>query len=197
MEQFLSIAVTLLLVMDPVGNVPLYLTATAHVAPERRQRVIVRECLISLGILVVWLFIGGGLLDLLGISEQALTAGGGLVLLLIGIRMVFPTPTASIQESVAIEDEPLIVPMAVPYFVGPSVMATEAIFMRQYDHQWLMLLGAAAACWFVASAILMSSALLQRLLGDKVLTALERLMGMLLIVMSFQMMLDGVKMFLS
>jgi multiple antibiotic resistance protein len=192
-EQFLSIALTLLLVMDPVGNVPFYLAATAHVAPERRQRVIARECLIALGILVVWLFVGGKLLDLLGISEEALSAGGGLVLLMIGIRMVFPSPTTSLSEPVTVEDEPLIVPMAVPYFVGPSVMATEAIFMRQYEDQWLMLLGAAAACWVVASTILMCSTLLQRLLGNKVLAAFERLMGMLLIVMSTQMLLDGVQ----
>jgi multiple antibiotic resistance protein len=188
-NEFVSMAITLLLVMDPLGNVPLYLTSLRHVAPERRQRVIVREVLISLAIMVVWLFVGGWLLEAMSITQEAMRVGGGLVLLLIAIRMIFPSPNASMKEEVV--GEPFIVPMAVPYFAGPSVLATEAIMMRTGDVHVGTLLLALCACWLVASVILLSSSLLQRILGDKVLEALERLMGMILAVLSVQMMLEG------
>jgi multiple antibiotic resistance protein len=189
MDQFVSMAITLLLVMDPLGNVPLYLTSLRHVEPGRRQRVIVREVLISLAIMVVWLFIGGWLLDAMNITQEAMRVGGGLVLLLIAIRMIFPSPTASMKEDVV--GEPFIVPMAVPYFAGPSVLATEAIMMQTADTHVGILVLALCTCWLVASVILLSSGLLQRILGDKVLEALERLMGMILAVLSVQMMLEG------
>jgi multiple antibiotic resistance protein len=194
-EQFLSVALTLVLVMDPVGNIPLYITATRGVAPERRQRVVARELLISLAVMVVWLFVGGRLLELLHITQPALAIGGGAILALIALRMVFPSPHTPLAEE--IDGEPFIVPMAIPYVVGPSMLATEAVFMRQMPERWGMLLGATLVCWAVTSLVLLASGFLQRKLGDKVILALERLMGMILIVMSAQMVLDGVQSFLG
>jgi len=189
MREFFSVALTLFLVMDPLGNVPLFLSSTKHVRPERRQRVIGRELLIALGLMIAFLFVGGRLLSLLHIGEPALAIGGGVILMLIAVRMVFPS-TRSLAEDV--DGEPLIVPMAVPYVAGPSVLATEAIFMTRMPERWPMLLLALLACWAVVSVILYASGFLQRILGDKVLNALERLAGMILIVLSAQMVLDGI-----
>ena len=189
MREFFSVALTLFLVMDPLGNVPLFLSSTKHVRPERRQRIIARELLIALVLMIAFLFAGGRLLSLLHIGEPALAVGGGLILGLIAVRMVFPS-TRSLAEDV--DGEPFIVPMAVPYVAGPSVLATEAIFMTQMPDRWPMLLLALVACWAVVSVILYASGFLQRVLGDKVLNALERLAGMILIVLSAQMLLDGI-----
>jgi len=192
-REFLSVALTLGLVMDPLGNIPLFLSSTKNVRPERRQRVIARELLISLVLMVAFLFVGGKLLNLLHVGQPALAVGGGLILMLIAIRMVFPSAQTSLAES--IDGEPFIVPMAVPYVAGPSVLATEAILMTQMPDRWPMLLLALLACWFVVAIILYASGFLQRILGDKVLNALERLAGMILIVLAAQMLLDGLGQF--
>jgi len=188
MKEFLSVALTLILVMDPIGNIPLFLSSTKKLEPRRRQRVIARELLIALAIMVVFLFVGGRLLSLLHIGEPALAVGGGVILMLIAVRMVFPTARPLAED---IDDEPFIVPMAMPYVVGPSVLATEAIFINQMPHRWPMLLLAITVCWLVVAVVLYASGFLQRVLGDKVLNALERLMGMILIVLAAQMLLNG------
>ena len=122
MEVMISAAFTFILVMDPLGNVPLFLASLKNTAPERRQWVILRECLIALAVMISFLFAGRGLLNLLHVDDAALKAAGGVILLLISIRMVFPTPERNLTEPVT-HDEPFIVPLAVPYMAGPSLLA--------------------------------------------------------------------------
>lgn len=191
--QFLSIVLTLLLVMDPVGNIPLFLTALRPVAPARRTFVVLRESGFALVILLVFLVIGRGLLDVLHVTADALAVGGGVVLLLIAIKMVFPTPEG-LHEAVL--GEPFLVPLAVPYLAGPSMLATE-ILLVSTSPSGLMWYHAAAVvvAWLVSTGVLASAGWLQRYLGDRVLTALERLMGMVLVIIAVQMMLTGLKQF--
>jgi len=161
----LSAAVLLFFVMDPLGNVPLFLSALRQVEPARYRIVIVRELLIALFILVVFLFVGRYLLDLLGVSPEALTAGGGLILLLIAIRMIFPTSERSLREDVV--GEPLVVPLAVPYTAGPSMLATELLFMSREPQRWPIWLGAVILAWLASAFILYFAANLRRLLGER------------------------------
>ena len=125
----LSAVVMLFFVMDPLGNIPLYLSALRDVDPARRKLVVARELLIALVILLSFLFIGTTLLSALHVSQAALTAAGGIVLLMIAIRMVFPSETKSLREEV--QAEPFVFPLAVPYVAGPSVMATEMLLMSR------------------------------------------------------------------
>jgi multiple antibiotic resistance protein len=185
----LSAAVLLFFVMDPLGNVPLFLSALRQVDPARYRIVIVRELLIALVILVVFLFAGRSLLDLLRVSPAALTAGGGLILLLIAVRMVFPTSERSLREEV--EGEPLVVPLAVPYTAGPSMLATELLFMSREPDRWAVWLGAVVLAWLASALILYFAANLRRLLGERGLTAVERLMGMLLVVVAVEQLMQG------
>ena len=129
MEVMISAAFTFILVMDPLGNVPLFLASLKNTAPERRQWVILRECLIALVVMVSFLFAGRGLLNLLHVDDAALKAAGGVILLLISIRMVFPTPEKNLAEPVT-HDEPFIVPLAVPYVAGPSLLAIIVVFVE-------------------------------------------------------------------
>ncbi len=185
----LSAAVLLFFVMDPLGNVPLFLSALRHVDPSRYRIVILRELLIALVILVVFLFVGRYLLDLLHVSRAALTAGGGFILLLIALRMIFPTAERSLHEEV--EQEPFVVPMAVPYTAGPSMLATELLFMSREPERWPVWLGAVVLAWLASAAILYFAANLRKLLGERGLTAVERLMGMLLVVVAVEMLMTG------
>src|SRR5512144_1233913 len=129
-----SAAVLLFLVMDPLGNIPLFLAALREVQPERRGRVIVRESLIARGVLVVFLFAGPLILDLMHISEPALTVAGGVILLLIALRMIFPAPDWSLREEV--RGEPFIVPLAIPYVAGASTLATELLLISREPERW-------------------------------------------------------------
>ncbi|MDR2895554.1 MAG: NAAT family transporter [Propionibacteriaceae bacterium] len=195
MAQYLSATLLLFLVIDPLGNIPLFLTATKQLPNNRRQRVIARELLIALVIMVLFFFIGGWFLDALHITQPAMAVGGGMILMLIAIKMVFPGQDSTLGQDPT--DEPFIVPMAVPYMAGPSVLATEVILVHQTPDHWLILLAALISAWLVGSVILYCSGLLQRLLGDKAVTAIERLMGMILVLISAQMLLGGIKEFFA
>ena len=185
----LSAAVLLFFVMDPLGNVPLFLSALRQVDPARYRIVIVRELLIALAILIVFLFVGRYLLDLLKVSPAALTAGGGIILLLIAIRMIFPTSDRSLREEG--QGEPFVVPLAVPYTAGPSMLATELLFMSREPERWPVWLGAVILAWCASAVILYFAGNLRRLLGERGLTAVERLMGMLLVIVAVEMLMTG------
>lgn len=186
----ISAIVLLLFVMDPLGNIPLFLTALRHVDPARHQRIIVRELLIALSLMLVFLLIGRFFLDLLGVTPSALTAAGGVILLLIAIRMIFPSEERTLREPV--REEPFIVPLAVPYIAGPSVLATELLLMSQEPERWPTWLAAVIIAWAASATILYFSTHLRRLLGDRGLTAVERLMGMVLIIVAMEMLLEGI-----
>lgn len=186
-----SAALLLFLVMDPLGNVPFFLSSLAKVEPARQNRVVVRELLIAYVVMVGFLFAGSRLLELLHISEPALTISGGLILFLIALRMVFPSPERSMQEDV--EGEPFIVPLAIPYVAGPSALATEILLMSQSPQRWPHWLAALTLAWAATAAILLVGSRLRHLLGQKGLIAMERLMGMVLVAVAVQMFLTGVQ----
>lgn len=175
--------------MDPLGNVLLFLSALKPVEPSRYRLVIVRELLIALVIMVLFLFLGRYVLDLLHVSRAALTAGGGFILLLIAIRMVFPSDERSLREPV--QGEPFIVPLAIPYTAGPSMLATELLLMSREPERWPVWLGAVVLAWCAGAVILFFASNLGRLLGERGLTAVERLMGMLLVVVGVEMLMTG------
>jgi len=187
----LSATILLFFVMDPLGNIPLFITALKNVPPERQRLVIVRELLIALVLLVVFLFAGQLLLDALKISAPALTIAGGVILLLIALRMIFPSNEHSLQEEV--RGEPFIVPLAIPYTAGPSALATEMLLMKQAPERWPVWLAAVGLAWLASSIILYFSGALRERLGQRGLVAIERLMGMLLITVAIEMLLGGVR----
>ena len=195
--KLFSAILTLFLVMDPVGNVPLFLGHLKDVAVGRRTRVVARESLFALVILMGFLFFGPTLMGLLHIGPVALHFSGGVLLFLISLGMIFPGPGhLGVSFDQHTEGEPFIVPLATPFFAGPSTMATIMIFSAERERLWLWT-AALVIAWLVSTTILMLSARLSRLLGPRGLLACERLMGMILTVVAVQMFLDGVKTFLA
>lgn len=188
-------AVLLFLVMDPLGNIPFFLAALKNVAPERQNRVIVRELVIAYLVMVVFLFGGQFLLAAMRISEPALSISGGLILFLIAVRMVFPSPERPLHEDV--DGEPFIVPLAIPYVAGPSVLAVELLLMSREPNRWAEWLGAVTVAWVGVAVVVSLGARLRTYLGQKGLTALERLMGMVLVAIAVQMFLTGVERFVA
>lgn len=184
-----NVALLFFFVISPLGVVPAMLAALKNVDPSRHRRIIVRECLIALGIMLTFMFFGGGLLDVLDISIPAMTAAGGVMLMLIALRLVFPTHEKNLR--VEIEEEPFVVPIAIPYIAGPSILATELLMIAHEPERWPVWLGAILIAWSATFVILLLGSELRRLLGDRGLMAMERLMGMILVLIATQMLLTG------
>ncbi|MBC7528515.1 MAG: MarC family protein [Chthonomonadaceae bacterium] len=190
-----STALLLFLVIDPLGNIAFFLAALSRVSPARQKQVVVRELLIALLVLVLFLFLGRFALQVLHLSEPALTISGGIILLLIALRMIFPSAEKPLHEQV--ENEPFIVPLAIPYVAGPSTMATELLLMSREPNRWKEWLLAVFLAWLVTSIILYFASGMKKYLGERGLVAIERLMGMVLITVSVQMFLTGISEFIA
>ena len=190
-----SAIVLLFLVIDPFGNVPFFVSALKDVEPARRTRVVIRELLIAYVVMVAFLFAGQHFLRILGISGPALTIAGGVILFLIAIRMVFPIRGRNLQEE--IQGEPLIVPLAIPYIAGPSVLAVELLLMSDEPERWPVWLIAITAAWGATSVVVLFGSQVAERLGQRGLVAIERLMGMILVAIAIQMLLTGADLYIG
>lgn len=191
-----SAAITLFLVMDPIGNTPVFLSVLEGVQePKRRRAIVVREMFVALGILLFFLFTGKYILSGLQIRPVALQMSGGVILFLIAIRMIFPRSGSATAESP--QDEPFIVPLAVPLVAGPSAMTAVVLFATQYPDRLLDWTLALTIAWAGSFVVLFFSEWLRKVLGSRLIAALERLMGMILTVIATQTFLDGVATFLA
>lgn len=189
-----SAAITLFLVMDPIGNIPLFLSVLKNVEAKKRKRIIFREMMIALAILLVFLFFGKSILAGFQISQPALRLSGGVILFLIALKMIFPS---SAQEGEEADAEPVVVPLATPLIAGPSAMAIVTLFSVQHPEKMGLWAAAVLISWSVSSVILISSDFLRKLMGDKIIKAVERLMGMILTTMAIEMILAGIAAFLQ
>lgn len=185
-------AITLLLIMDPLGNIPPFLSALKKVDDDRRRKVLLREILIAYVVLLAFLFAGKYVLRLLSLQEETISIAGGIVLFLIALRMVFPREDATRD---ALEGEPFIVPLAIPFIAGPSTLA--ALLLLQQSLDTLPLFLALTLAWIATAIILLSSTVLYRLLKQRGLIAIERLMGMVLVMLAVQMFINGVAKFMK
>lgn len=193
--DILSAVVTLFLIIDPLGNIPLFLAALKTVSPESRRRVLLREIAFAYIVLVACLFLGSIALRLLGLQQETISVAGGIVLFLIALRMIFPGGADSGSD--APEGEPFLVPLAVPLLAGPSTLAALLLLQRSSPGHTGSLLLALTIAWALSGAILLSSTFFYRVLRERGLIAMERLMGMLLVMIAVQMFMNGVKTFLA
>ncbi len=194
-NTFFSATIVLLLITDPLGGVPVFTNALKGVKPERRPFIILREVSIAFLILLAFMLGGQRFLDLLQLSNLSLELAGGIVLFLIALRMVFPAMASGGAE--VIPDEPLIVPLAVPMLAGPSAMATVMLMVSQAPNRMLEWVAALAVTMTVCAVVLLLSGWMQRILGDSVLKAFERLMGLILVVLSVEMILKAIRLFIQ
>jgi MarC family membrane protein len=195
-KSFFQAFVLLVLVTDPFGNVPIFVSALINVPPARRWRVVVRECAIAFALLLLFMFFGRNFLEALQLSEISLRIGGGVVLFLIALRMIFPQP-GGIMGDVDNNSEPFIVPLAIPALAGPSALATVLLFSSNSVADMILHVSALSAVAVVWLVVLLSAERMQRALGHRVMTAFERLMGLILTAMSVEMFLAGIRGYLK
>jgi multiple antibiotic resistance protein len=185
-----SAAVMLFLIMDPLGNLPIFSSILRHIEPKKRRRVLIRELLFALVIMMSFLFAGEAILNFLNLRTESVSIAGGIILFLIAIRMIFPQPGGVV--GLAAGEEPFIVPMAIPLMAGPSVLAALILLAHTDSSRMLDWTIALLAAWGVSAVILLFYKVFTKVLGEKGLTAVERLMGMVLVMISVQMFLDGI-----
>ena len=195
MSLIISDTITLLLVMDPFGNIPTFLSVLSGVNEKHHRRIIIREMLIALFILGVFLFGGRFILEAMHISEPALPISGGVILFMIALRMIFPTKNGHKKDEPV--EEPLIVPLAMPLVAGPSTMVMLILMSSRVDADLGEIFLSLALAWGISAVILSFSDLLRKLLGTKILKAIERFMGMILTAMAVQMLLNGIEKFVT
>ena len=170
--DMLAVAVTLFLIMDPLGNIPIFMSVLKSVEARRRSFIIVREMLIALGVMLLFLFSGPTILRVLGLSREAVAIGGALVLMIIAIRMIFPLRGAAVMGDDDMDGEPFIVPLAIPLVAGPSLLATLILLVENEPGNIWRWLGAMMMAWVVTLVILLSSQVLFKLLGNRGLKAI-------------------------
>ena len=193
--DLVSATILILIIMDPVGNIPIFHTLLAHCPRERRLRVIARELVIAYLVLVGFLVAGDSLLGYLGLKQPALGIAGGVVLFIIALRMVFPESGSG--PAILADEEPFIVPLAVPMVAGPSAVAAVLLLVSREPERLLEWWLAVTAAWALSTTILLASSLLMERLGRRTLRAMGRLMGMLLIMMAVQMLMDALTVYLE
>lgn len=189
MDTF-SAAVMLFLIMDPLGNLPIFASILRHIEPKKRRRVLIRELLFALVIMLLFLFAGESILNFLNLRSESVSIAGGIILFLIAIRMIFPQPGGVV--GLAAGEEPFIVPMAIPLMAGPSVLAALILLAHTDGTRMMDWTVALLAAWGLSAVILLFYKVFTKVLGEKGLTAVERLMGMVLVMISVQMFLDGI-----
>ena len=187
--SLLSAGIALFLVLDPIGNVPFFLSVLSRVPEGRRQRVLLRELVIAYATLVAFLLAGRKFVEFLHLRQESISIAGGIILFLIALRMVFPERRSA--DDASLGGEPLIVPLAIPGVAGPSALAMVLLLTQSAPGRLLDWFIALTGAWVATAVVLLASPLLFRMLKDRGLAAMERLMGMILVAVSVQMFLDG------
>lgn len=188
-----SLAFSLFLLMDPLGNVPLFIALLKDLKPARQRVIILREMVIALLVIILFSFIGDLLLDLLKVQYYTIMISGGIILFLIAIRMVFPQPKE--KNGTDYGKEPLVVPLAIPLVAGPAVLAAVILYSHKYE-ALTSVLGIVIA-WIFSTLILLSATSLKRVLGPRGILACERLMGLLLTLIAVQLFMEGMTAYLA
>lgn len=196
MTDLFSATMLLFLIMDPLGNLPIFMSALKYLEPKRRRIIVIRELLIALFVMLLFLFAGNGILSTLDLRPETVSISGGIILFLIALKMIFPSNESN-SLGLRVGEEPFIVPLAIPLVAGPSILATLILLSNQKTADMGHLVLALFLAWSISAIILLMSNFFLKILGSKGINALERLMGLVLVMISTQMFLDGIKSYLG
>jgi MarC family membrane protein len=191
-HSFLSALVLLLLVLDPIGSLPIFISVMRNVAPERRTRVALRESAIAFAALLLFMLTGQAFLSLMRLSERSLEVAGGVILLIIAMRMIFASG-AEIYPGDGKAREPLIFPLAVPLLAGPSALATVLLLASRQPESLLTWVAALTVAMAFSAVVLLGADRIRRWIGSSMVSAIEKLMGLVLTAIAVEMILAGLK----
>ena len=186
MSIIFATAFSLFLISNSLGNLPFILALLKSYPAKRQRAILIREMLIALGILFVFGFFGDNIIGFLGISEGIIGIAGGALLFIIALTMVFPSSEAKPIST----QEPFIVPIAIPCMSGPGSIAAVMLYSTQFDTHWKMSL-VILISWGASLLVLLTAPYIKRAIGDRGLIALERFGGLLMCLISIQLISSG------
>lgn len=191
--SFVSATIVLLLVVDPFGNIPVFVAALANTDQSRRLGIVLRECAIAYVVLLAFMFVGAPFMRVLNLSQSSLSIAGGVILFLIALRMIFRHPGGIFGDKM--DREPFIVPLAIPSIAGPSALATVLLLVSREPERiadWITALSLALG---ISTLVLVFAERISRLVGERVVQAFQRLMGLILTAIAVEMLLRGIEQF--
>lgn len=194
-EFYVTALVTLFLVIDPIGLMPMFVSLTQGNSANR-IRIAIRSCGVAVGLLLVFGLLGEELLDFIGIGMPAFRISGGLLLFLTAVEMLFNKRSQRREEQSDADDhdDPSVFPLATPLIAGPGSMAAMILLSGDTEVGFSATLVAMAAMLSVVGMTLVLFMLggpFERLLGKTGINVITRLMGMLLAALSVQFVVDG------
>ena len=190
--NYITLTLTLLLIINPLGNAKLFLEHMNQIAPKKQRKTIFRELVYSLITMLVFSFLGEWLFSAFSISKTSAYVASGLILFLTAIKILFP----KVGEGLKAEEEPHIAPIAIPLISSPALLATIMLYAST-EPSVLLMNGAILVAWIITSILYMSVRSVHTFLGTSGLTALERLMGMVLILLAVQRFMEGILLFVA
>ncbi|NGX63987.1 MAG: hypothetical protein KR126chlam6_01410 [Candidatus Anoxychlamydiales bacterium] len=193
-KTLFSISISLFIVMDAFGNIPLFLSLLKGIPKKRHKKIVLRELIIALFVIILFNYIGVWLLGFLNITQSIVQIGGGTILFLLSLKMLFPTEKTKYEAELQKITEPFIVPLAIPLVAGPAVLAAVMLYSPQIPN--IIMIGAIILSWSATLIVLLISAHLSEWLKDRGLIAIERLMGFIMVLIAIQMFLSGLKTFM-
>lgn len=191
-STILSLSLSLFLLMDPIGNIPLFISLLKDFSGKKQRWIILREMCIALLVIILFNFLGEFLLDVLGIQQYTTMIAGGIILFMIALKMIFPVRKET-EVELAHKKEPFIVPLAIPLVAGPAVLA--AVMLYSHEQPASVTLTAIGIAWIVSTVLLLASSMLKKVLGWRGISACEKLMGLILTLLAVEMFLNGLTMY--
>lgn len=188
-----SMALTFFIIANPIGNTPAIAAILKDFPFERQKKIMLRESLIALAIAIFFQFIGDRFLRLLDIKDYTVSIAGGVLLIIVGLQMIFPKGEKKME---ALKKEPYVVPIATPLITGGGLMSSIMLFSSLADN-WVLVTSAILLAWVGVIPVMLSAPYIQRLMGNRGLAVLSQLMGMLLILMSAQLVVNGFALFMK
>lgn len=189
---FFTIAFTLFLAIDALGVIPVYLSLVDELPRQKKLFIAIQELLFALVIMILFHFLGIPLLNLLNLTSTTIQIAGGIVIFLIAIRLVFSSEEKDLKPLQWKKTRPLIFPIATPLMAGPQVLAVIMIYSQEEQMSFVVILAILAA-WFLSSILFLLASPIYKLVGEKGLNAIQRLMGLMVALIAIQMLLQGLK----
>ncbi len=186
MGYFINVVFSLFLVINAIGNIPLFISLLARYDPKTQRKIIIRELIFALILLLLFNYFGDRILNLLQITSPIIGVAGGILLFITALGMIFPNDTAAEPPY----HEPVFVPLAMPVIAGPGAITYVMVYAGQMANPWLMTVAIFLA-WVPSLAILLASSNIKYLLGKNGLTAIERFGGMIITLIAVNMLVTG------
>lgn len=192
MESLISLMITIFMVLDPLGNIPIINSMLSSFKAAQRKKIIIRESIFALIFMLIFLFFGSSILKLIGVEQESMSMAGGVVLFLIGLSMTFPSEGKGIDSS---DKEPFLVPLAIPLIAGPGVLSM--LMLVRHKNGLTDSIIAVLGAWSASLIILLLSSIITKVLGSRGTEACKRLMGLVLTAMAVNMFMTGLRAFMK